>query len=126
MKIINVSYRLPISLQKENGKVHISNTAGGLSSAILSYIEKANGDKTIEVKLHLANNCDICKTHIIKEDIDFILAIGDAKTDEDMFALLTESHHITLKVGDSYSKANYQLDNTELVKSFLSQLSTAH
>lgn len=85
-----------------------------------------DGNKTIEVKHHLANKGDICKTHIIKEDIDFILAIGDAKTDEDMFALLTESHHITIKVGDSYSKANYQLDNTELVKSFLSQLSTAH
>lgn len=46
MKIITVSYRLPISIKKQNRKTTIVPSAGGLATAILSYSDKSNKDLT--------------------------------------------------------------------------------
>jgi trehalose 6-phosphate synthase/phosphatase len=46
MKIITISYRLPISIKKEKGNVTITQSAGGLATAILSYSEKSNSELT--------------------------------------------------------------------------------
>lgn len=46
MKIITVSYRLPLSLRKQQGKVKITQSAGGLATAILSYSEKSKVNLT--------------------------------------------------------------------------------
>src|SRR5690606_1025037 len=44
MKIITVSYRLPLSVKRQKGKVSITKSAGGLATAILSYSEKSNSN----------------------------------------------------------------------------------
>lgn len=46
MKIITISYRLPISIKKQKGKTTITQSAGGLATAILSYSEKSNSNLT--------------------------------------------------------------------------------
>lgn len=46
MKIITVSYRLPVSLQRVKGKVNITQSAGGLATAVLSYSEKSKRNLT--------------------------------------------------------------------------------
>jgi len=46
MKIITVSYRLPLSIKKQNRKTTITQTSGGLASAILSYSDKSSADLT--------------------------------------------------------------------------------
>lgn len=46
MKIITVSYRLPVSLKKEKGKINITQSSGGLATAILSYSQKSDTNLT--------------------------------------------------------------------------------
>lgn len=46
MKIITISYRLPISIKKEKSKVSITQSSGGLATAILSYSEKSSSNLT--------------------------------------------------------------------------------
>nr|WP_322626499.1 bifunctional alpha,alpha-trehalose-phosphate synthase (UDP-forming)/trehalose-phosphatase [uncultured Flavobacterium sp.] len=46
MKIITVSYRLPLSIKKQNRKTTVTQSAGGLATAIRSYSDKSNKDLT--------------------------------------------------------------------------------
>ena len=46
MKIITVSYRLPLSIKKTKGKAKITQSAGGLATAVLSYSAKSNVNLT--------------------------------------------------------------------------------
>ncbi|MXN89887.1 bifunctional alpha,alpha-trehalose-phosphate synthase (UDP-forming)/trehalose-phosphatase [Flavobacterium sp. Sd200] len=46
MKIITVSYRLPLSIKTQNRKTSITQSSGGLASAILSYSEKSEANLT--------------------------------------------------------------------------------
>lgn len=46
MKIITVSYRLPLSIKKQKQKIKITQSAGGLATAVLSYSEKSNVNLT--------------------------------------------------------------------------------
>ncbi|MFY7728268.1 MAG: trehalose-6-phosphate synthase, partial [Flavobacterium sp.] len=46
MKIITVSYRLPLSIKKQNRKTTITPSAGGLATAIRSYSDKSNKELT--------------------------------------------------------------------------------
>jgi trehalose 6-phosphate synthase/phosphatase len=52
---------------------------------------------------------------------DFMLAIGDDITDEDLFRYLPQST-ISIKVGSNKSAAKYYLDEQEDVLQFLNQL----
>ncbi len=79
-----------------------------------------DGNKVLEV-----HHLDISKGHITQEwllhDQDFILAIGDDTTDEDMFAALPDSSY-TIKVGRGLTKANYRLQNSPSVLQLLRKL----
>lgn len=46
MKIITVSYRLPLSIKTQNRKTTITQSSGGLATAILSYSEKSEANLT--------------------------------------------------------------------------------
>nr|MBP9761824.1 trehalose-phosphatase [Candidatus Saccharibacteria bacterium] len=76
--------------------------------------------KVLEIR-HL----DVSKGHITQEwllgDHDFILAIGDDATDEEMFAALP-SYTYTIKVGRGRTLANYRLPNNSAVKQLLRKL----
>ena len=52
---------------------------------------------------------------------DFILAIGDDWTDEDLFAVLPESAY-SIKVGMSPSKAKFNLDSVQEVRALIHRL----
>jgi trehalose 6-phosphate synthase/phosphatase len=56
------------------------------------------------------------------DSFDFVLAMGDDVTDEDMFEALDDQSHITIKVGLDKSKARYNLIGINNVISFLDQL----
>ena len=62
--------------------------------------------------------------HLRKQDYDFIMAIGDDHTDEDIFKALPDRAY-TFKVGTSRSAANFYLRNTEEVRQFLRRLANA-
>jgi trehalose 6-phosphate synthase/phosphatase len=67
-----------------------------------------DGKKVIEVKNALVNKGRIALEWLSKEHWDFILALGDDKTDEDLFEVLPGTAY-SIKVGIGASKARYNL-----------------
>jgi trehalose 6-phosphate synthase/phosphatase len=76
------------------------------------------GDKVVEIK-----NADITKgvaVHrwLTKGTYDFILAIGDDRTDEDLFAAIPKEGY-TMKVGPDPSRARFSIRSVEEVRTLL-------
>jgi trehalose 6-phosphate synthase/phosphatase len=81
------------------------------------------GNKIVEVKPMWANKGELTKDLLtLYADALFILAIGDDRTDEDMFAQLPEGAW-SLHVGEGVSRAAYRIPDVKRVRQLLSQLS---
>lgn len=78
-----------------------------------------DGNKVVEVKKTAFNKGTAAKSFVDNGDYDFILAIGDDTTDEDMFEILPDTSY-TIKVGDDLSAARNHIKNQEQVYYFLS------
>jgi trehalose 6-phosphate synthase/phosphatase len=76
------------------------------------------GKKVIEVKDTNINKGKAALRWISKRRWDFILAIGDDYTDEDMFNVLPDTAY-SLKVGFGSSKANFSLGSVREVRKLL-------
>lgn len=81
------------------------------------------GNKIIEVKSSLCNKGTEALRLVEEDNYDFIMAIGDDTTDEEMFAALPESA-ITIKVGKNSKIARYNLPTQLQTLTFLSRLMT--
>jgi trehalose 6-phosphate synthase/phosphatase len=79
------------------------------------------GNKVIEIKSREVNKGKSAELYIRSGDFDFILAIGDDITDEDMFKVVKDSG-ITIKVGTHKSGAAYYLNTVEETRHFLGAL----
>jgi len=79
------------------------------------------GSKIIEIKSVGINKGRAALHWLSKSAWDFILAIGDDWTDEDLFTVLPESAY-SIKVGLSPSKAKFNLDSVAEVRLLLKQL----
>ena len=79
------------------------------------------GDKVIEVKSAIINKGIASARWLEGNKYDFILAIGDDTTDEDVFKAMPEGA-ITIKVGEKMSAARYHLNNHESVRKLLAEL----
>jgi trehalose 6-phosphate synthase/phosphatase len=83
-----------------------------------------DGNKTIEVMTFRTGKDKAVDYCLNKQDYDYILSIGDDKTDEDMFeALLGRRNAITVKVGqggETYAK--HRVESTAEVLDILEQL----
>ena len=80
------------------------------------------GNKVIEIKNVEVNKGKAALSRLYRNDYDFILAIGDDQTDEDIFKVLPETA-VTIKVGSTMSAAGFYLRNPQEVRDFLSDLS---
>jgi trehalose 6-phosphate synthase/phosphatase len=80
------------------------------------------GNKVVEVKHAGVTKGKATLNWLQMDDWDFILAIGDDKTDEDMFRVLPPEA-FSVKIGMENSEAKYHLVNTTEVRDFLTQLS---
>jgi trehalose 6-phosphate synthase/phosphatase len=76
------------------------------------------GNKIIEVKNLNINKGMAVKLVCDRLSPDFVLAIGDDRTDEDMFSVLSESAY-TIKVGLKPTKAKYYVNNVDEVRNLL-------
>lgn len=100
-----------------------------LSSELNEYIHNRHlqvlmGNKIVEVRQSGINKGTSIRNVIAKESYDFIFAIGDDKTDEDMFkALIDRENTFTIKVGSDASYAKYNLHTPQMVISLLEGLS---
>lgn len=83
------------------------------------------GDKVIEVKNIEINKGKAALSWLNHKKYDFIMAMGDDVTDEDIFkALPTKA--ITIKVGSQVSAAQYYLRSYHEVRHLLRTLKTVH
>lgn len=83
-----------------------------------------DGNKVIEVISKYINKGNSVEYYLLQQNrFDFVLCIGDDKTDEDMFkVLLNNTNSYTFKVGTGTTFAKNKLDNVEDVISLLEQL----
>lgn len=79
------------------------------------------GDKVIEIKNIEINKGKAALTWLQDREFDFMLAIGDDYTDEDIFKTLPPEA-VTIKVGSQVSAARYYLRSHQEVRAFLRAL----
>jgi trehalose 6-phosphate synthase/phosphatase len=103
-----------------------STRAGELSSHLNYLIANRNlhvmeGDKIVELKNIEVNKGVAAARWLQDYQHDFILAIGDDRTDEDTFRAMPDTA-FTIKVGSIRSVAKYHLQNPAKVRRLLQQL----
>jgi trehalose 6-phosphate synthase/phosphatase len=93
-----------------------------LGESILNMpLQVIDGHKVVEVKMSGYNKGSAAKKLTGSGVNDFILAIGDDKTDEELFAALPESA-VSLKVGKGPTRANYNFSKQPEVTAFITRL----
>ncbi|WP_207435283.1 bifunctional alpha,alpha-trehalose-phosphate synthase (UDP-forming)/trehalose-phosphatase [Sabulibacter ruber] len=84
-------------------------------------LQVMEGDKIVEVKNSEINKGIGSTRWMNQHPHDFILCIGDDRTDEDMFRVMPEEA-FTIKVGNERSLARFNLDNAKQVRKLLKSL----
>lgn len=79
------------------------------------------GNKIVEIKPFDFNKGSEVNRLLEQEDYDFVLAIGDDTTDEDMFHVLPEDG-VSIRVGDASSNAKYRISLQSSVIPFFKAL----
>jgi trehalose 6-phosphate synthase/phosphatase len=80
------------------------------------------GNTTIEVIPHDINKSSIANRILLETTPDFVLAIGDDRSDEDMFSFLHKQKTlkvVTCTVGTRSTEANYFIPNVDAVLDML-------
>jgi trehalose 6-phosphate synthase/phosphatase len=84
-------------------------------------IEVFNGDKILEIKPRTIHKGHIVRSLLAENPSDFVMAIGDDYTDEDMFKALPDNAY-TIKVGLGDTHARHQVVSVSTVRSLLQAL----
>lgn len=109
-------------VQKGLGALRANELMDNLRYMITAYgLQLLNGDKVVEVKNSEVNKGRATSTLLNQNDYDFILAIGDDYTDEDIFKALPEKAY-TIKVGNHISAASYYVEDFNEVRELLRSL----
>lgn len=75
-----------------------------------------DGNKVIEVRMAGVDKGTVARKLLEEHEYDFILAVGDDKTDEDMFRALADKA-VTIKIGNGNTTAQYSLsDYMEVIR----------
>jgi trehalose 6-phosphate synthase/phosphatase len=86
-------------------------------------LQVIDGNKVIEVRVTGVDKGSAARKLLQQKPAEFVLAIGDDKTDEDMFQALEHSA-ITIKVGQGITQAQYILPTQRQVLELLNQFIT--
>lgn len=95
-----------------------SNLLAGLANRGLQVLE---GDHVLEIKPVEIHKGKAVQRFLQNGSPDFILAIGDDRTDEDLFRAIPQEG-FTFKVGDAPTTAKYRLKTPDEVRDFLEGL----
>jgi trehalose 6-phosphate synthase/phosphatase len=87
-------------------------------------VEILRGNKVIEIRSAGINKGSVCRNLLACNTFDFVMAVGDDKTDEDMFKTLPPGAH-TIKVGFGLTSARFRIMNPEDVVQLLGRLAMA-
>lgn len=99
-----------------------------LIEALIEKIRKpglkiTDGNKVVEIKKKEIDKGKGTQYLLDKNRYDYILSIGDDKTDEDMFDVLANNKRaFTIKVGKGDTSAKYRLDTVQNVIELLNEL----
>lgn len=83
-------------------------------------LQVLEGNKVVEIKNAGVNKGKATMNWLGEQDWDFIMALGDDHTDEDIFKALPDDAH-TIKIGTAQSVARYNLLSVKEVRTFLGQ-----
>jgi trehalose 6-phosphate synthase/phosphatase len=86
-----------------------------------SHLHIIDGNKVIEIRISGIDKGAVTKRFLEESNYDFVMAIGDDKTDEDMFRIL-DTKAFTIKIGSGHTLAQYSLLNQVEVLHLLSNL----
>ncbi|MBN2403319.1 MAG: bifunctional alpha,alpha-trehalose-phosphate synthase (UDP-forming)/trehalose-phosphatase [Spirochaetes bacterium] len=81
------------------------------------------GNKVLEIKNIESNKGKIASNLITRKKHDFLLAIGDDDTDEELFSVLPDSAY-SIKIGYGHTKANYQILNLRDIRMLLEEMTS--
>ncbi|ALI98399.1 bifunctional alpha,alpha-trehalose-phosphate synthase (UDP-forming)/trehalose-phosphatase [Rufibacter tibetensis] len=84
-------------------------------------LQVMEGDKVLEIKNVEVNKGLATLSWLEEHPHDFLLGIGDDRTDEDMFRIMPKEA-FTIKVGSKRSLARFNLDNTKEVRKLLQSM----
>jgi trehalose 6-phosphate synthase/phosphatase len=106
------------------GHVTSRNLLQVLANSVASLgLKVIDGDKVIEIISDKIGKGNAVKELMKDEKFDFIISIGDDKTDEEMFLQLSDNRVAsTIKVGNGPTAAKHTLENVDHVLLFLEQL----
>jgi trehalose 6-phosphate synthase/phosphatase len=94
---------------------HLSYLASNINLQVME------GSMVIEIKNTEVNKGAAAARWLEKFPADFVLALGDDRTDEDMFRAMPEEAY-TIKVGHSRSSARFYLESVQDVRNILKEL----
>ncbi len=105
----------------EQGKLRSLELIGELNEYLHNrHLQVLHGNKIVEVRNSGIDKGTAVKNLLQKDDYDFIFAVGDDKTDEDMFRMLMNKKNCySIKVGPDASFAKYNLHTPQMVVSLL-------
>lgn len=97
-----------------------------LENALIDLVANLNlgvlkGNKILEIKNVSINKGRLASLLITENKFDFLLAIGDDYTDEDIFSILPESAY-SIRVGIGSTRARYSINSPGNVRQFLLEL----
>ncbi|GAA4468167.1 bifunctional alpha,alpha-trehalose-phosphate synthase (UDP-forming)/trehalose-phosphatase [Nibrella saemangeumensis] len=81
-----------------------------------------DGNKVVEIKNVDTDKGKVAKQLTLAHPYELVLAIGDDRTDEDMFCALNLTNHFTIKVGKGSTNAKHRLESVSQVISLLREL----
>lgn len=84
-------------------------------------LQVIDGNKVVEIRTANSNKGVIAQKIADAGEYDFIMALGDDKTDEDMFKALRQSA-VTIKIGSGHTLASYNLIHQQDVWQLLDHL----
>lgn len=87
------------------------------------HLQVVDGNKVIEVRVAGVDKGVAARKLVDEFTTDLVIAIGDDKTDEDMFRSLAEKA-VTIKVGSGHSLAHYSVQNQQEVIRLLHDLAS--
>jgi trehalose 6-phosphate synthase/phosphatase len=85
-------------------------------------LRAVRGNKSVEIRLAWANKGEAAQLLLDAAPADLVLAVGDDRTDEDMFERLPATAW-SVRVGDGASRARYRLGSPDEVRGLLAELS---
>lgn len=85
------------------------------------HLQVIDGNKVIEIRVAGIDKGNAAKKILQEGSYDFVMVIGDDKTDEDMFRALAEKA-VTIKVGSGHTLAQYRIKSQKDVIHLLQEL----